>query len=51
MLSPMEIAKIKAEIEALEKAFRNCADSGLRKVIEDWIESSKQKLASAQKSK
>ena len=37
---------IRAEIERLEKALKNCADSGLRKWIEVVIEEQKKKLAS-----
>jgi hypothetical protein len=36
MLLPGEIASVKAEIERLEKARRECADGGLRRVIEAW---------------
>jgi len=32
-----EMAQIKAEIERLEKALRDCTDSGIRGVIQDWI--------------
>lgn len=45
MLSPGEIAQIKAEIERLEKLRAECADSGIRKLIESWIEAEKKKLA------
>ena len=51
MPSPKERAKIKAEIEKFEKALRDCTDSGIRKVIEDWIEDARERLASAQKSR
>ena len=44
MLSPEEIAKIKATIEKLEKFRDNCADTGIRKLIEEWIEDQKKKL-------
>jgi hypothetical protein len=44
MPSPKEIAKIRAEIVRLEKAREQCADSGIRKLIEAWIEEKKQKL-------
>jgi hypothetical protein len=44
MLSPEEIAKIRADIVRLEKAREACAHSGIRKLIEDWIEEQKQKL-------
>jgi hypothetical protein len=42
---------IKAEIERLEKALKDCADGGIRRVIEEWIADAKQRLASEQKSK
>jgi len=38
MLPPKEIARIKADIKKLEKARDECADSGIRKQIEAWIE-------------
>jgi hypothetical protein len=41
---PEEIARIKADIERLEKAREDCADSGIRKLIEAWIEEHKKKL-------
>jgi hypothetical protein len=48
MLKPEEIAAINAEIDRLEKALKDCSDSGLRKWIEAAIEKQKrkQKLAS-----
>jgi len=46
MLSPAEIATIRAELERLEKARKDWTDSGLRKWIEGAIEKQKQKLAS-----
>lgn len=46
ILSPREIAKIRAYIERLEKARDDSTDSGIRKLIEAWIEKEKQKLAS-----
>jgi len=46
MLSPTEIATIRAELERLEKARKDCTDSGLRKWIEAVIEKQKQQLAS-----
>jgi hypothetical protein len=49
--SPKERAKIKAEIEKFEKALRDCTDSGIRTVIEYWIEDARERLASAQESK
>jgi hypothetical protein len=46
VLSLGEIAVIKAEIEKLEKARRECNDSGIQKRIDDWIEEQKKKLES-----
>jgi hypothetical protein len=46
MLSPGEIAQIKAEIERLEKARKECTDSGIRQRIEAWIAEQKKKLES-----
>jgi hypothetical protein len=46
MLSPAEIATIRAEIERLEEALKNCYDNGLRRWIEAVIENQKKKLAS-----
>jgi hypothetical protein len=46
MLSPGEIAQIKAEIERLERLCRECTDGGIRKRIEAWIEEEKKKLES-----
>jgi hypothetical protein len=40
---------IKAEIERLEKALKDCSDSGIRRVIEEWIVEAKQRLTSEQK--
>jgi hypothetical protein len=48
MLSPKEIAQSKAEIERLEKLHDECADSGIRKRIEAWIEEQKKLLGSDQ---
>jgi len=45
-LSP--IPTIRAELERLENARKDCTDSGLRKWIESAIEKQKQKLASEQ---
>jgi hypothetical protein len=44
MLSPGDIASIKAEIKRLEKARRECNDSGIQKQIEAWIEELKKRL-------
>jgi hypothetical protein len=43
-LSVIETAKIKTEIRKLEKGLSNCADGGIRKLIEAWIEEQKRKL-------
>jgi hypothetical protein len=43
--------KIKADLEKLRGALLQCTDSGIRKVIEDWIAEAKQRLASQQKTK
>ena len=51
MLSPEQMAKLKAEIERLERACVECGDSGIRQRIEELIEDLKQKLASGQTSK
>jgi hypothetical protein len=40
-----EIATIKAEIERLEKALRDCADGGIRRVIEGWLSEARKRLA------
>jgi serine/threonine-protein kinase RIO1 len=42
-----EIEKVRADVERLEKARDEYADSGIRKLIEAWIEQQKQWLASA----
>jgi hypothetical protein len=44
MLSQEEIAKIKVEIERLEKLREECTDSGIRKLIVAWIEAENKKL-------
>jgi hypothetical protein len=46
MLSPKEIAKIKSEIELLEKGREQCTDGGLKKLIEARIAELRQKLES-----
>jgi hypothetical protein len=46
MLTPKEVAIIKAEIDRLERAHKDCSDSGLTKWIEAAIEEQKMKLAS-----
>jgi hypothetical protein len=37
MLSPQQIASIKAEIETLEIARKNCPDFGIQTMIDGWI--------------
>jgi hypothetical protein len=44
MLSRGEVATIRAEIERLEKALRDCTDGGIRDRIKAWIEEEKKKL-------
>jgi hypothetical protein len=45
MQSPAVAVRAKADLEILEKARDGCADTGLRKVIETWIEEAKTQLA------
>jgi hypothetical protein len=47
MLSPGDRAIIKAEIERLLKARKECRDDGIREMIETWIVDQEQKLASS----
>jgi hypothetical protein len=51
MLSPGDRAIIKAEIERLQKALRECTDGGIRKQIEGWIREQEQKLISKNQTK
>jgi hypothetical protein len=51
MLSRGDVAIIRAEIERLEKARRECTDRDLQKRIDAWIEEQKRKLISADNSK
>ena len=44
MLSKREVTIIRAEIERLEKALRECTDGGIRDQIKAWIEEEKKKL-------
>jgi hypothetical protein len=44
MLSPGDLAFLRAEIARLEKALTECTDSGIRKQIEVWIDDNKKKL-------
>ena len=44
MLSRGDVAIIRAEIEKLEKALRECADGGIQDRIKAWIEEEKKKL-------
>jgi hypothetical protein len=43
VLTPGEVAVIKAEIERLTKARRDCNDGGIQRQIDDWIEEQKKK--------
>lgn len=45
MISRDEAAVIRSEIERLQKARNECADSGVQKRIDAWIEEQKRKLA------
>ena len=45
MVSPEDIAKMKADIAVLEKARASLTDAGLRKVLSVWIEDAKKTLA------
>jgi hypothetical protein len=45
MLSREEVAKIRGEIERLEKLRENCNDGGIKKSIDSWIEEQKKKLS------
>jgi hypothetical protein len=49
MLSPGDIARIKAEIARLEKAFKENTDQGIGKVIQGWIADLKRELADGTK--
>jgi hypothetical protein len=44
MLSPGDRATIKAEIEKLQKAQRECTDSRIQTQIDAWIEEQKQAI-------
>ena len=48
MLSPRETTRLKAEIQRLENAHKECTDSGIRGAIEAWIKEEKERLQSAQ---
>ena len=45
MQSPAVVIGGKADLAVLEKARDVCADNGLRKVIEAWIEEAKKQIA------
>jgi len=49
--SPEDIAKMKADIAVLQKAYDGLADAGLRKVLSVWIEDAKKTLAIAEATK
>ena len=44
MISRKDVAVIRTEIERLQRAHRECTDSGVQKQINAWIEAQKQKL-------
>ena len=44
MLSQGEVAIIRAEIERLENALKECSDGGIKDRIKRWIEEEKKKL-------
>jgi hypothetical protein len=46
MLSTEKVLQIKAAIMDLERARDRCHDSGIRELIEVWIEEQKKKLGS-----
>lgn len=45
MQSPEVVVRAKADLEILEKARDGCVDTGLRRLIETWIEEAKAQLA------
>jgi hypothetical protein len=45
VLSPSARGLIKAEIDRLEEARKQCNDTRIQKVIEGWIEEQKKQLA------
>jgi len=49
MLPPSEVARIKAEIARLEKAFTECSDDGIGRAINAWIADLKKELAEGTK--
>lgn len=50
MLSPQEVAIIRAEIERLEKARKEFTDGSIQRLIDDWIEEQRRKLAAGNNS-
>lgn len=51
MIPRNEVAAIRSEIERLQKARHECADTGLQKRIDMWIEEQKRKLVGEGRSK
>jgi hypothetical protein len=49
MLSAEKKARIQRTLNMLENARNNCADSGIRRVIEAWIEEARKTLADDKK--
>jgi hypothetical protein len=51
MLSAEERARTQRTLNMLENARNNCADSGILRVVEAWIEEAKKALAEGKNSK
>jgi len=51
MLSPQEVAIIRAEIERLEKVRKEFDDGSIQRMIDDWIEDERRKLVAGDNSK
>ena len=49
MLSPDDIQRIRTDLAELETAREQCTDSGIQRLIDDWILEAKEKLAQAQR--
>jgi hypothetical protein len=48
MLPPVEVDRIKAEIQRLAKLRQECRDSGILECIDGWIKSERKKLDAIQ---
>jgi len=51
MLSDAKIAAIKKDLAARKKSYEAVADSGIRKVIQDWILNTEKTLAGEERIK